>query len=88
MLKKSEKQFMDKTIARCTLAKKMWELNDSIFEKWGEVKILLDITSAEDKKQMKKGLVSISKTLRNISEELEKACLDDVEIVEEGENGF
>lgn len=70
-------------MARCTLAKKMWELNDEIFKKWGEVKMLLDITNTEDKKQMKKGLMSISKTLKNISKELEKACLDDAEIVEE-----
>lgn len=61
---------------RTLLMKKMWELNDEIFKRWAEVKLLLEINNKKDNIKMKKGLLSISKTLKEISLELERATFD------------
>lgn len=64
----------DSTIdSRTLLGKKIWELNDNVFEKWGDIKMLLDITHTKDKNQMKKGLLSVAKNLRTIANKLEEA---------------
>lgn len=58
--------------SRTLLAKKIWELNDIVFEKWGDIKMLLDITPTKDKKEMKKGLLSVATNLREMADNLEK----------------
>lgn len=69
--------------SRTLLMKKMWEFNDEIFKKWSEVKLLLDINNKRDNVKMKKGLLSISKTLKEISLELEKATFDSSDLKKE-----
>lgn len=68
--------------SRTLLMKKMWEFNDEIFKKWSEVKLLLDINNKKDNVKMKKGLLSISKTLKEISLELEKSTFDSNDLKE------
>lgn len=58
--------------SRTLLGKKIWELNDVIFEKLGDIKMLLDVTPKDDKIQMKKGLLSVAKNLKAIANELEE----------------
>ena len=58
--------------SRTLLGKKIWELNDDMFQKWGDIKMLLDITPQKDKNEMKKGLLSVASNLREIADNLEK----------------
>lgn len=57
--------------SRTLLGKKIWELNDELFKKWGDTKLLLDITPTKEKNEMKKGLISVATNLRKIADELE-----------------
>lgn len=66
--------------SRTLLRKKIWELNDTMFEKFGDIKMLLDITPKEDKIQMKKGLLSVANNLRLIVTELEKNASEPEEL--------
>lgn len=61
---------------RTLLMKKIWEFNDEIFKKWAEVKLLLNINNKKDNIKMKKGLLSIAETFKNIITELEQATFD------------
>ncbi|MEG0236543.1 MAG: helix-turn-helix transcriptional regulator [Cetobacterium sp.] len=61
---------------RTLLIKKMWDFNDLIFERWSEVKFLINLNNKKDNIKLKKGLLSISETLKKISEELELATFD------------
>lgn len=62
--------------SRTLLISKMWDMNDTIFNKWKDVKLLLDIVKQKDRISISKGLNSIAKTLRDIADELEKSCED------------
>lgn len=65
---------------RTLLIKKMWDFNEIIFQRWSEVKLLINLNNKKDNIKLKKGLLTISETLRKISEELELAAFDSEKI--------
>ncbi len=69
--------------SRTLLGKKIWELNDDVFKKWGDTKLLLDITPSKDKNEMKKGLMSVAKNLRQIADELEMGAFNSKDLEED-----
>lgn len=75
---------------RTLLITKIWELNDTVFDKWKEVELLLGIGDAKDIKKIKKGLLTVAKNLRDIAQQLENAGInskstDDEVIIIKGE---
>lgn len=65
---------------RTLLIKKMWDFNDIIFQRWSEVKLLINLNNKKDNIKLRKGLLTISETLKKISEELELAAFDSEQI--------
>lgn len=75
---------------RTLLITKIWQLNDTVFDKWKEVELLLGIGDAKDIKKIKKGLLTVAKNLRDIAQQLENAGInskstDDEVIIIKGE---
>nr|DAS95687.1 MAG TPA: ATP-dependent target DNA activator B [Caudoviricetes sp.] len=72
---------------RTFLISKMWDFNDTVYKKWAEMKLLLDINGVEENKKIKKGLQSVMSTLKNVIEYIEKLTFDknyeEVEILTE-----
>lgn len=72
---------------RTFLISKMWDFNDTVYKKWAEMKLLLDINGVEENKKIKKGLQSVMGTLKNVIEYIEKLTFDknyeEVEILTE-----
>ncbi|MGL4933959.1 MAG: hypothetical protein ACRC51_00660 [Cetobacterium sp.] len=68
---------------RTLLIKKMWDFNDTVFQRWAEIKLLINLNNKRDNIKLKKGLLSISETLKKISEELELATFDSDKIEKE-----
>ena len=60
--------------SRTLLGRKIWKYNDDMFEGYGEIKMLLDVTPKADKVQMKKGLLSVAENLRAIANEFEQSA--------------
>lgn len=90
MSKRKVGSFYSDFDTRTLLITKIWELNDTIFDKWKEVELLLGIGDTRDTKKIKKGLLSVAKNLKEIALKLEEAGVDsknniDDEIIIKGE---
>ncbi len=76
------KAFDSNLETRTLLITKIWDFNDTMFEKWRDVSLLLDIIDKVESKKMKKGILSISKNLKELAEKMEKSIQEDEIIVE------
>jgi len=65
------------------LITKIWDFNKNILKEWADVKLLLDINDRAKTQKMKKGLKSIAKDFKKITEYLEDICFDSSEIKED-----
>lgn len=85
--KRKEGVFNTNMETRTFLITKMWDFNDTVYKKWAEMKLLLDINGVEENKKIKKGLQSVMDTLKNVIEYIEKLTFDknyeEVEILTE-----
>ena len=85
--KRREGVFNTNMETRTFLITKMWDFNDTVYKKWAEMKLLLDINGVEENKKIKKGLQSVMDTLKNVIEYIEKLTFDknyeEVEILTE-----
>ena len=61
---------------RTFLITKLWDFNDTIFKKWSDFKLLLDINGREENYKLRKGIRSVLETLRSIESYLEKATFE------------
>lgn len=68
---------------RTLLITKIWELNNTILDKWKEVDLLLGINNIKDNKKIKKALITIANNLKEISFKLENASFDSDDISQE-----
>lgn len=65
---------------RTLLVTKIWDLNNTVLDKWKEVDLLLGINNIKDNKKIKKGLLTIANNLKEISVKLENAAFDSKDI--------
>lgn len=68
---------------RTLLITKIWELNNTILDKWKEVDLLLGINNIKDNKKIRKALVTIANNLKEISIKLENAAFTSEDLSED-----
>ena len=76
MQRRKEGVFATDLETRTLLITKLWDFNDTIFKKWSDFKLLLDINGKEENHKLRKGIKSILETLKSIDNYLEKATFD------------
>lgn len=74
--KRKEGVFNTDMETRTFLITKMWDFNNTVYEKWSEMKLLLDINGIEGNKKIKKGLQSVIGTLKDVIRYIEKLTSD------------
>lgn len=74
--KRKEGVFNTDIETRTFLITKMWDFNNTVYEKWSEMKLLLDINGIEGNKKIKKGLQSVIGTLKDVIRYIEKRTSD------------
>lgn len=76
MQRRKEGVFATDFETRTLLITKLWDFNDTIFKKWSDFKLLLDINGKEENHKLRKGIRSVLETLKNIENYLENATFD------------
>ena len=61
---------------RTFLITKLWDFNDTIFKKWSDLKLLLDVNGREENNKLRKGVRSVLETLKKIYDYMESVTFD------------
>ena len=76
MQRRKEGVFATDLETRTFLITKLWDFNDTIFKKWSDLKLLLDVNGREENNKLRKGVRSVLETLKKIYDYMESATFD------------
>ena len=76
MQRRKEGVFATDLETRTFLITKLWDFNDTIFKKWSDLKLLLDVNGREENNKLRKGVRSVLETLKKIYDYMESVTFD------------
>lgn len=86
-MKKENINLDDDLELRKLLVDKIWQLNDNLFENWADVWFLLNIIDKKENLKMKKAILSISKSLKEMANKIENSLkITEITEMEKNEN--